>query len=40
MTFKKCFTMIALTVILAAGMYSVTIDRNTTMIDRNTTFQN
>ena len=50
MTFKKGFTMIALTVIAAAGMYSVAIDRNTTsiqkidrnttMIDRNTTSQN
>ncbi|WP_281215420.1 RapH phosphatase inhibitor [Bacillus altitudinis] len=50
MSFKKGFMMIALTVVVAAGMYSIAtdrnttsiqkIDRNTTMIDRNTTSQN
>ncbi|WP_277519223.1 RapH phosphatase inhibitor [Bacillus altitudinis] len=50
--FKKGFTMIALTVVAAAGVYTIAtdrnttsiqiqkIDRNTTMIDRNTTSQN
>ncbi|MGN7280828.1 RapH phosphatase inhibitor [Bacillus altitudinis] len=47
MSFKKGFTMIALTVVAAAGVYTIAtdrnttsiqkIDRNTTMIDRNTT---
>ncbi|UUH73363.1 RapH phosphatase inhibitor [Bacillus altitudinis] len=52
MSFKKGFTMIALTVVAAAGLYTIAtdrntksieiqkIDRNTTMIDRNTTSQN
>ncbi|TYS31743.1 RapH phosphatase inhibitor [Bacillus pumilus] len=50
MNFKKGFTMIALTVVAAAGVYSIStdrnttsiqkIDRNTTMIDRNTTSEN
>ncbi|MGX9290480.1 RapH phosphatase inhibitor [Bacillus sp. A015] len=52
MSFKKGFTMVAITVVAAAGVYSITtdrnttsiqiqkIDRNTTMIDRNTTSQN
>ncbi|MDR0124605.1 MULTISPECIES: hypothetical protein [Bacillus] len=40
MTFKKDFTMIALTVISTAGMYSIAADRNTTMIDPNSTFEN
>ncbi|MCY7627713.1 RapH phosphatase inhibitor [Bacillus altitudinis] len=50
MSFKKGFTMIALTVVAAAGVYTIAtdrnttsiqkIDRNTTMIDRNTTSQN
>lgn len=38
MIFKKDFTMIALTVISDAGMYSFEADRNTTMIDPNSTF--
>ncbi|MGY8609178.1 hypothetical protein ACN6BA_07225 [Bacillus altitudinis] len=40
MTFQRDFTMIALTVISAAGMYSIASDRNTTMIDPNSTFEN
>ncbi|MFN3092718.1 RapH phosphatase inhibitor [Bacillus pumilus] len=50
MNFKKGFTVIALTFVAAAGMYSIAtdrnttsiqkIDRNTTMIDRNTTSEN
>ena len=38
MIFKKDLTMIALTVISAARMYSIAADRNTTMIDPNSTF--
>ncbi|MEN9067608.1 hypothetical protein [Bacillus altitudinis] len=43
MNFKKGFTMIALTVVAAAGVYTIATDRNTTSIqkiDRNTTSQN